>query len=573
MMISRSFCGRSIFLLLILLIAVALGADAAVAAPRDVFVDLLGAGIFYDNGFDGDGVILGVVDRGRIDARGPGLNRPGKVTAFLRWQGLPDSGLDVPTGHETAVANAAAAERHDDRRGVAPGAEIWSVAVFTHDRAPWITSANPPFYGLLKAGRLGVRGRTAHVLNNSWNWNHDSTWAFDGATHVTLCADAVACSGVTMVVAANNFARQPEPPADGWNVITVGASGPGPDVYDRVADFSNRGPSPTFFDRSAGDTRCTIDIVAPGVNTPWGGGTSLAAPYVSGAACLLIDKGLARGYSTDPRVIKAVLLNAAEPLAGWTNHARWKGGTWSTPQPLDYAQGAGRLSMAAAYHQYDAPAQRGEVGPVGWDLATVSETTPIDYRFRVSLRGGARFVATLVWFMERDVLGYDPRLPDPFGASTLEDQSFDNLDLELWALDASGTPAALVAESVSTVDSVEHLRLDVPRTATYRLRVRWTGEVYDPIADANEEVFAVAWKTAFAGDLDGDGEVDGEDVTLFAETLLGLHEAREELADFDGDGCVSRGDIAYFPSLPTTHGAVSPPSREESVAPSPDNRL
>lgn len=466
-------------------------------ALDDRFVYRLGAQTFYDNGYRGEGTIVGVLDRGWIDTTGCGMDDPSKVTEFIRFQGAGDPGLDTPTGHETLVASAAVVDRDDYSQGMAHKAEAWTAGIFTHSAYPWITSPNPPFYGLMRFGRFGVDGAFPDVLNNSWNFNHDGALTFDGSKHVTYAADAVARDGAIVVVAANNLTRRPEPPADGWNIITVGATSPINGEYTKVADFSNRGPSPSFFDLAAGDTRSTIDILAPGDGTPWGGGTSLATPYVSGGVALMVQKGKDRGYSLDPRVIKAVLLNSAKPLANWTNNASLVGDTWTTAQPLDFEEGAGQMALDNAYDQYDAPAQQGDIERIGWDLGTVAEGAPADYQFRAELEGGTPFVATLTWFMDRDVLGYDPNAADPFAGSTLVDQSFDNLDLELWSTDVDGIPVTKVAESVSLNDSVEHIRFSVPQTGTYMLRVVWTSERFDNVADLNETTFGLAWASTF----------------------------------------------------------------------------
>jgi len=155
------------------------------------------------------------------------------------------------------------------------------------------------------------------------------------------------------------------------------------------------------------------------VSTPWGRfiGTSISAPIVSGGTSLIVEKGLTRGFSTDPKVIKAVLLNSASPLPGWSNGARMEGGVWTTAQPLDFTQGAGQLDLERAYRQYDALAQSSAepISKIGWTLENISpqEGRKI-YRFLEPLQAGTELQATLVWFMQRDVLNYDPDLPDPF---------------------------------------------------------------------------------------------------------------------------------------------------------------
>lgn len=116
-------------------------------------------------------------------------------------------------------------------------------------------------------------------------------------------------------------------PSTSYNVITVGAYNGRTGSY---ADFSGRGYTRVI-------RTVKPDIVAPGVNimspAPGGGysvqsGTSMAAPFVTGAAALLMQWGIVKGR--DPYMygakIKAQLIRGAVPLrsvpvpserAGW----------------------------------------------------------------------------------------------------------------------------------------------------------------------------------------------------------------------------------------------------------------
>lgn len=111
-------------------------------------------------------------------------------------------------------------------------------------------------------------------------------------------------------------------PSTALNVISVGAYD---GRTDTLATFSGRGPT------SLGGQK--PDLVAPGVNilsTSVGGGysvysgTSMAAPFVTGAACLLMEWGIVRG--NDPFLyaekVKAYLRRGARHLPGfdeWPN--------------------------------------------------------------------------------------------------------------------------------------------------------------------------------------------------------------------------------------------------------------
>lgn len=98
--------------------------------------------------------------------------------------------------------------------------------------------------------------------------------------------------------------------------------------------------------------------------------------------------------------------------------------------------------------------------------------------------------ATLTWFRDRRINA----------SNTVFDDSFDDLNLELWSV-VDGLPTSLISESSSLYNENEHFSFALPSTGDYALRVRWFKEVFDRVADADQEFYGLAWsmKTAALG--------------------------------------------------------------------------
>jgi hypothetical protein len=78
--------------------------------------------------------------------------------------------------------------------------------------------------------------------------------------------------------------------------------------------------------------------------------------------------------------------------------------------------------------------------------------------------------------------------------NTVFDDSYDDLNLELWSV-VDGIPTSPVSESRSLYNESEHFSFAMPATGDYALRVRWFKEVFDRVADLDQEWYGLAWRT------------------------------------------------------------------------------
>jgi subtilisin family serine protease len=175
---------------------------------------------------------------------------------------------------------------------------------------------------------------------------------------VALALDAAAAAGVVPVVAAGNdfddFGRGSlGSPGSAAAAITVGATTSG--ASPEMASFSSAGPTPISL-------RLKPDVVAPGTSIlssrPGGwqlsSGTSMAAPHVSGAVALLLQ----RHPEWTPAQVKSALIATARPLAGGD------GGLGPT------REGAGVVDVTAA----DQPLVRATPASVSFGLVSAGTT-------------------------------------------------------------------------------------------------------------------------------------------------------------------------------------------------------
>ncbi len=136
------------------------------------------------------------------------------------------------------------------------------------------------------------------VINNSWSRNYPIQEDCGDPIH-RLVTDAIYAAGIAVVFSASNEGPEAatigDPPMENWDTVrmfSVGAlNGNSPSL--QVADFSSRGPTVCG---GQGSLQIKPEVAAPGVAVrsaiaggEYGqlGGTSMAAPHVSGALLLL----------------------------------------------------------------------------------------------------------------------------------------------------------------------------------------------------------------------------------------------------------------------------------------------
>jgi hypothetical protein len=344
----------------------------------------------------------------------------------------------------------------------------------------------------------------AEVINMPWSyWSGDTTDSETGEAPITdLMADYLMYASNVFCVAYDNELTDPTiPTAPGAarNVITVGGT-----AADLVHVWSSDDSGPTL------DGRCKPDIlggIATNCTTPfweWRSGfpveigfegNSFAGPFVTGAAAQMIGYAKKHGLNRDHRLLKAIIMNSGVPClddngAAWTN---------SPTVPMDYQQGTGILNMQRVYGMYSAGQQPSGVSAVpGFDFNTVSGSNAagayllgnsngvVSYLLGSPSSNSADLDVTMAWDRHTywtDVNG-DGQIDagDTFYVDTVNDPQ-NILTLTLFR------NGVQVAESISAIDTIQHLHLTNLTPGSYQLNVE---RLFVPNS-ANSEPYGLAW--------------------------------------------------------------------------------
>ncbi|MFF0414679.1 S8 family serine peptidase [Kitasatospora sp. NPDC004745] len=307
----------------------------------------------------GKGVKVAYIADG-LDPNNPDFIRADGSHAVVDYQDFAGDGWDAPTGGAEAFGDASAV--------IAQGRQVYDVSKFVNASHPLPAGCNIRVRGLapdaslvaLKAGGevmsnssilqaidYAVRVSHVDVLNESFGGNVTP----DSGAHdtISLFNDQAVKAGVTVAVSSGDagITGTIGTPATDPNVIAVGASTDNQNYQQTGyagAQFSNRTWSNNRISAlsSGGFTQAgrTVDLVAPG-ESDWAlcspdtakytdckgfsgngtpiqsfGGTSQAAPFVTGAAALVIQayRDTHGGDSPSPALVKKLLTGTASDL-------------------------------------------------------------------------------------------------------------------------------------------------------------------------------------------------------------------------------------------------------------------
>ena len=315
------------------------------------------------------------------------------------------------------------------------------------------------YNGFLKTGTLSAPGtENRFIENHSWIGSIGNTTSDTDALrrfdYAIQQKHFLACVGL------NNGSGNPIPSlmASAYNVISVG-----------LTNGNHSSGTATIDPAVVGDSgRVKPEIVAPM------DATSFATPLVSSAGAMLHQAAPVQGK--DSVSLKAMLLAGAtkDQFANWNR---------TTTRPLDAHFGAGQLNVFQSYHILAAGQQPASasvsVGKRGWDY-NLTTASARQYFFDIPPADAASRLST--------VLTWNRIITDNIQGGSFGNLSSSVGNLSLRLFQASGfVKGALVDESVSTVDNVEHLYQTSLPAGRYLLEVTGT---------QTGIAYGLAWNTA-----------------------------------------------------------------------------
>jgi subtilisin family serine protease len=259
------------------------------AAPPEQNLSVINAPALWSLGWQGQGVVIGVMDSGVYGSH-PDLT--------TRWRGGTNSWYDPygqhstpfdASGHGTWTTGVlVGGEAGGTAIGVAPQAQWIAAKIFNDAGTSTATAVHLAFQWMLDPDENPGTADAPHVANNSWGFSAPGC-----NLEYQLDLQALRAAGILPVFSAGNSGPNPSTsvsPANYPEALAVGAT----NNSDVVANDSSRGPS----DCGGEGEAIYPEIVAPGVSVRTtdllgfytnASGTSVAAPHVAGALALLLS--------------------------------------------------------------------------------------------------------------------------------------------------------------------------------------------------------------------------------------------------------------------------------------------
>lgn len=407
---------------------------------------------FWDAGYTGTGIDVATVEDDPVDFGNSYLDHAEGETGPPQFAGFADD-----MEHPTLVAGVVAMDDHPLYRGVASNVTLHSADAGTYD----------PQNNIAEASDWAIHEQDIDVLNCSFGQNTDGVMGFWDQYY-----DHVVWHDRRLVVFASgnrndlNPLSNVESPGLAYNVLTVGGINDQltatwvddemwSDTCFRMTDGRNK-PELT----AVAHTVCTTSHNEPDETTchPLGG-TSFAAPQVTGLAALLMEK---TGLTRHPELMKAIIMaSAVHNIEGSSR--------------LSDADGVGGIDANLAYKIADHG--RYGIADEGWydfnQLFYGDFDAQGEFHYNVPLSKGEKVRAVLVYSSHPDV-------NDPYN----NDQLLSDLDLKIYR--PSGN---LTAQSQSPVNNFEIVEFIAPESGAYDFRIKrfW----WDP-ANVYEHI-GLAW--------------------------------------------------------------------------------
>lgn len=491
--------------------------------------------LFFNNGFRGGSTVIGNIEAGHVwGGHEVFVRAPGVTNGVENFNSVPFGSSNELDFHATMVGHVLAGSGYIPDNGgsytyaglgMAPEAKLVSGAIavdFSNSDVGAFTTTQQSVVGVYKAFFTGSGVDKPDVINSSWGGSDPAAVAAE-----SLSIDGLARQNadVAFVVSAGNGGTSVVgAPGSGYNNISVGSLG-GADFLQPSA-FSSHGAT-DFHNPVTNQTitgvRAAVDIAAPGermflaaylgnsgglgaalpgiTQTPSPttqyflnmDGTSFAAPMVAGGIALLKDAAntilATEANAQDTRVVKSVLMAGATATNGWNNG---QNGMNVTTQALDLKTGAGAMDLVASAEVYYSGttdvdgAGGGLIDVSGWDSGSVGLGSFTDYLFAGEFTQDLALTVALNWFAGRSFNGV---------TDSASDDSFANLDLQLWSVDGNGQFVSKVGESMSIYNNTEFLRINWLASGRYGLRVTFDEMVYDATNSVTAESYGLAWRT------------------------------------------------------------------------------